>query len=272
MQLLRFIQGFPPAWISRDERAIRRRLELRDAPLVYPPGGIGLIWSAKSACTTAILWYFAHAGVLEAAMRHDHWPHRYRLDVLPTLDRYREWLKSADLAGLRFVRVIRDPHARAVSSFRHALRYGYEDERIAQVLGIAVAERGLSFEEFLDYLMKIDIDRCNLHHRQQWQAIEQRLDDVTVINADREPLLDALYAFADPGPAARELLAGEMTRVAAMHHARRAGTAGDASRTVFRREATGGAWPDYADFLTASTRAKIARIYAADFAAYADHL
>ncbi|HMN85455.1 MAG: hypothetical protein KF849_11950 [Rhizobiaceae bacterium] len=275
MRLLQIIQGLgvrPPGSPSRAERTILREVQAESGPLVYPPGGFGLIWSAKSACTTAILWYFAHVGVLEAAMRHNHWPHRYRVDVLPHLDRVKEWVRQRDLADLRWVRVIRDPYARAVSSYRHALRYGYENERIEKTLGFSVATRGFSFDEFLTHLARINITRCNLHHRQQRNPIEDHVRDVTVINADRRPLLEALYEFADPGPAARELLAGEMKRVAAMHHARRAAVEDDRSRQVFTLEETAGAWPDYGAFLNADTRARIERIYHADFRAYATFL
>ncbi|MBZ0228947.1 MAG: sulfotransferase family 2 domain-containing protein [Bauldia sp.] len=273
LRLIREISKGPQAGRGpASSRVLLRYMAHEPRPLIYPPGGIGLIWSAKSACTTAVLWYLGRAGLLEEALRYHSWPHRYRMDILPNLEAYRHWLQTADLTALRWVRVIRDPQARAVSSYRHALRFGYENEKIERRTGLAVAERGFSFDEFLDYLLKIDVRKCNLHHRQQWYPLEKRLKRVQVVNVDKEPLLDTLYAFADPGPEARALLASEMARIAKVHHASRTLVEADCSSVVFQQPATNGQWPDNEAFLNAGTRAKIARIYAKDFSAYAPYL
>ena len=83
-------------------------------PLLFPPRGVGLIWSAKSACTTSILWYLAVAGLLKEALAYDPWPHNYRQKVLPESARYQAWLMNTDPHKLAWVRVIRDPYKHAV--------------------------------------------------------------------------------------------------------------------------------------------------------------
>ncbi|MGE0653919.1 MAG: hypothetical protein AB7P12_19555, partial [Alphaproteobacteria bacterium] len=47
-------------------------------PLLLGEGKIGIVWSAKSACTTVLLWYLWHRDLLHAARAHHNWPHRFR--------------------------------------------------------------------------------------------------------------------------------------------------------------------------------------------------
>ena len=241
-------------------------------PLLFPPGAIGLIWSAKSACTTAVLWFFANAGLLEASVGYHSWPHRYRIRELPKSDMYNRWLADGDPHAIRWVRVIRDPYARAVSSYRHALRHRYADAVIERVLDLRASERGFSFAEYLEFLRRIDIAVCDVHYRRQWHPLEQEASQVRIVNADRVPLLDALCRIAEPDPAAAALMHREIARIASFHRAQRVTVDDDCSQTVFRPAAAAGSWPDYRAFLNAATRASIAEIYAKDFEAYADEL
>ena|SRR3990167_1118311 len=249
---------------------LARLMKKESRPLVYPPGGIGLISSAKSACTTAVLWYFAIADLLDEAVKYDPWPHKFRIEKLLPSEVYQGWLKS-DLTGLLWVRVIRDPYLRAVSSYRHVLRHDIQDAAIHDTLGISITDRGLSFVEFLEYLQGLNVAECNPHLMQQWHPIE-RYVKVSVVNADRCDLLQALYAFADPGATGRKMLESEIERIARQHHSRRLGPSGDCSTTVLRRQDAQGAWPDYIDFLSPPTRRLIERIYTKDLTAYARFL
>lgn len=233
--------------------------------LIYPPGGIGLIWSPKSACTTAILWYLAHIGHLKDAIAFNSWPHEYRMRVLPVLDEYRRWSTECNRSHLRWVRVIRCPYRRAVSSYRHVLRYGFENAGLDKFLGLPVAERGFSFAEFLGYLRNLDIESCDPHLKQQYHGFESGMSAARVVNADSGPLLMALYDFADPGEAARPLLEAEIDRLARTHHARRVVRHQDCSCEVFDALGAIGDWPDYSAFLNRQTRSNIEAIYRTDF-------
>ena len=55
------------------------------------------------------------------------------------------------------------------------------------------------------------------------------------------------------------------------HHVRKVAIAEDCAATSFSMSQACGHWPAYGSFLNASTRGKIATIYAADLARYADH-
>lgn len=249
--------------------ALRTHLNNSPVPLLFPPRGLGLIWSAKSACTTAILWYLSVAGFLEEALAYDSWPHKYREKVLPEIARYQEWLMNTDPRKLAWVRVIRDPYRRAISSFRHALQWA---NLYSQDLKLDPAQDGLSFDSFLSRLENSDIANCEIHFRQQHHPLEQAIRPAWVINADRRPLLQALLDLATPTTDARRRLEDEISRISSFHHARRRLNHGDVSKNPFSIPYTSQDWPEYENFLNASTRRKIERIYAADFSAYADFL
>jgi Sulfotransferase family len=252
--------------------ASRTHLKYSPAPLLFPLGGIGLIWSAKSACTTSILWYFAIAGLLKEALAYDPWPHKYSQKVLPDSARYRAWLMNADPRKLAWVRVIRNPYKRAVSSFRHVLRYSDNNNSFRQDLGLNLSQDSLSFDSFLSKLETVDITACDIHFRQQHHPLERSIRPARTINADREPLLDALLDFATPTQDVRLDLDAEISRISSFHHAHRGLNHGDVSKTPFKMPFMSQDWPAYESFLNDSTRRKIERIYAADFSAYSEFL
>ena len=239
-------------------------------PLIYPPGEIGLIWSAKSACTTSLLWYLAIAGLLEEAIKFNPWPHRFREDVLSKHPVYKGWIDECDPHALRWIRVIRDPYNRAVSSYRQALRSNSGNAKMENFLGHKLQRLGFSFVEVLEYLSSIDIGKCDGHHREQWSPLERLVTPSRIVNADREPLLDTLLAIAAPSKKAiRSRLSEEVERIASGHHARRSNEYGDSASVVFHKSATEGLWPDYDAFVDAKTRPMIRQIYTKDCEAYA---
>ena len=246
-------------------------------PLVLGPEKLVVIWSAKSASTTVLLWYFWHCGLLEAARLFGHWPHLFRNRVLYAADYYRAWVGEVDITW-RWLRVVRDPCKRAVSSYRHALQHGYEDGKMTRVMRRRVAaSEGFSFEFFLDYLSRIDIAACNLHHRQQVHPIEKLVTPSEVINVDKSDLMEQLRAIdATLGKPEEsvEVLHEAIAGISDIHHARHILDDTDHAGTQFRaaQAQTSESWPGYGCFLGKSTCAKIARIYAADFACYADYL
>jgi hypothetical protein len=251
-------------------------------PLINPVEGFGVLWSAKSGSKAAKLWYFARVGLLGEAADYPEpgrpRPHQFQNEVVSNRPFYKEWLEKTDPSRLAWLRVIRDPYNRAISSYRHALRHGYEDSKIRHCLGLKIADRGLSFAEFLEYLLAIDIADCNLHHSQQWHMIEQCVALSKVVNLDKEQLLDALEVFerelglAQLDPAIRERMLVEWGRDSRRYHKRLEAESGAHAETRFTREEAGDAWPGYEAFLSKDTRRKIERIYTKDFAAYADCL
>jgi len=78
------------------------------------------------------------------------------------------------LENWSYIKVVRDPVMRCISSYRHALKHGYEDSKISRVLGRPLDHRqGFSYREFIDYLERINLDRCNTHHRFQMHTLDR---------------------------------------------------------------------------------------------------
>ncbi len=237
-------------------------------------GKIGIVWSAKSACTTVLLWYLWHRDLLHAARAHHNWPHRFRNERLYSDEAYRTWAGQADGNGWTWLRVIRDPYRRAVSSYRHALRHGYEDGNMSRRLKRS-RDAGYSFEEFLDHLLGIDITICNLHHRQQFHPVERLVTPSRVVNADKVDLVQSLVEIGAGLATPREPLEALHAAVATIggwHNTRPSSVDRDVSAVALTQTDAAGEWPSYQCFLTKSTRAKVAKIYALDLSRYAAFL
>ena len=179
---------------------------------------------------------------------------------------------NTDPRKLAWVRVIRDPYKRAVSIFRHVLRYSHNNNSFRQDLGLDLSQDSLSFDSFLSKLEDVDITAGEVHFREQRHPLERSIHPTRIINADKEPLLDALLDFATPTQDVRLDLDAEISRISSFHHARRGLNHGDVSKTPFKMPFISQDWPEYESFLNDSTRRKIERIYAADFSAYSEFL
>jgi hypothetical protein len=245
-------------------------------PLLLGSARLGIIWSAKSACTTVLLWYLWHRNLLQAARAYGAWPHKFRNGVLYSDETYRMWASQAEAGGWTWLRVIRDPYKRTVSSYRHAVLNGYEDRKMARRLKRPIPEGGgYSFEEFLDYLLRIDVSICNLHHKQQFHPLEERVTPRRIINVDRDDLMQALAAIdaeLERPQEPVEALRAAVAEIGSAHHARYLSSGRDFSAVALTRQDAVGEWPAYACFLNDSTREKIAKIYAVDLGRYSAFL
>jgi len=263
---------------SDDASSSIKDLKWRPPPLINRTERFGVLWSGKAGSMAVTFWFLARLGLLDAARQYGRNPHNYRIDVLLKDPTYQAGVAACDPAALRWLRIIRSPYKRAVSSYRHVVRHGFDDAEIEKHLSISIPESGLSFQEFLDYLLAIDVVTCNVHYRQQWHPLEARVVPRRVVNIDEENLLAALDAFeSDLGlpplaPATRATLLAELERESTRHH-KPLDMNDSVAETRFRRSDSEGNWPGYEMFLTnEAARRKIERIYAKDFAAYANFL
>jgi hypothetical protein len=148
-------------------------LNTEPQPLIDPSRKLALLWSAKAGCTFATKWFFAQLNILDAALFYDPWVHNYRADVFYKSKTYQDALPNLIKENYVFIKFVRSPFSRAVSSYIHALRYEYENERLERFFGRKITDdNGFSFEEFVNYLMSLDIFHCNIHHMLQLHPIE----------------------------------------------------------------------------------------------------
>ncbi|GCE93080.1 hypothetical protein NIES46_11290 [Arthrospira platensis NIES-46] len=138
-------------------------------PLYNESLNLTLIFSARSACSFAVKWFFYHAGLYQEVESYHRFPHRYRSEVFNKNPEYRKHIREVDgILNSNIVCLSRNPFSRAVSSYIYALQAKYDNQKISKFLGININKRQtLSFYEFVQYLKSLDIRNCNIHHQLQ---------------------------------------------------------------------------------------------------------
>ncbi|MEM8937334.1 MAG: sulfotransferase family 2 domain-containing protein [Pseudomonadota bacterium] len=250
----------------------RRLLLCESPPVIATEQKFVMVWSPKSACSTAMIWFFQVIGVADKARAFDNFPHLYRIRVHYPSAYHRNALRT-DISDFHILRIIRDPYQRAVSSYRHALRDGFENRRLSAFLGRPVTKKtGCTFDEFLAYLATIDIEKANPHIAQQRHPIEAQRPPTFTVNVSEENLLSRLNAFEETASLPRTDFR-KVPWIEQLEHGRKAGQAGyddDVGKIKFSREEArpGGAWPSAVAFLTHKRRDIIAQIYRTDIDHY----
>jgi len=257
-------------WAAVDTAAWFQALKSTERPLIDPQGRFIVLFSAKAACSSVVIWFLHQIGLAAEARAVSDWPHHYRIDHYYQRPDYLAARQAVQPGAVTVLRVVRDPVERAASSFRHALGLSYARDSIRTKLGIDTDLDGLSFERYIDFLELEDLNYCDPHHRRQKHVLESLRAPDVVINASRQDLFVELNAFErrlglthTDFPALawiHELQAGRVPHNVA--------TPGDAYRLVLTREqAQRGPWPQ--GLITADARRRLERLYAEDVALYA---
>ncbi|MGB7256525.1 MAG: sulfotransferase family 2 domain-containing protein [Pseudolabrys sp.] len=241
-------------------------------PLIDPDKKMLVVFSQKAACTNVLVWFFHHLGHAKAAREYHYWPHEYRNYVYYFSELYRK-AYDLDFSAFKVIRIIRDPYDRAVSSFRHVVRFGLVDDTLVKTLRYrTIASKGMSFSEFLDLLEETDLTTCNPHYCLQRHPIEDALPVHHLINVTAENLFARLNDVeADLGLERTDLANSSWIR--RLRHHNRPGKELDAESDLYAHrltqdQARNGPWPDYEALLTPPARERIARLYAVDIKAY----
>lgn len=247
--------------------SVRKMVLLDPIPLLLPDAKLMVLFSAKSACTSVVIWFLNHLGHAKAARDYANWPHFYRNEVYYKSKAFRHaW--GTPLREYRLVKVMRDPFQRAASSFRHLVRHIEMDPSVGAFLQRDdLEEKGLSFDEFLRFLEASDVSAVNPHYKLQRHPIEDRLRVRHLINVSQEDLFARLNEVErDVG-----LPVTDFSALAWIHEAQDGrgvpyfeSDEDISGRRFMRNEAYHGPWPSPGTLLTAEARSRIARIYAAD--------
>lgn len=260
----------PPSGATNTEMG--RLLWAAPQPLINPHAKLLVIFSQKSACTNVAIWFFHHLGHATAARHFNLWPHAYRSNVYYFSELYRK-AYGLDFSKFKVVRVVRDPYERAVSSFRHVLRYRFADAAIAKRVRYRnIATKGLSFSAFLDFLETQDLTDCDPHYSLQRHPIEDRLPVHHLINVSTQDLYMRLSEVeTDLGLTQSNIAGHPWVRRLRQHNrpAKELSGVTDAYTQLFTREhAHKGPWPRDEALLTPQARERIDRLYAVDIDAY----
>ena len=267
-------------WLNRFNN--RHRISAIDLktpprPLLDLPHRTVVSWSAKSACTHVLIWHLQRVGLLTQAQEHHHWPHRFRealYEDCHVIRQARGELLNKGGRNWTYVKIVRDPANRCVSSFRHALKHGYEDEKISRVLEKTVsAKQGFSFQTFLEYLSKIDIQKCNIHHKIQTHPLDFIAFHTTyLVNIDKVDLgtsLNAIDRAQGYCPDQSDSRAHAAIKSASSRHApEQSGNSPESSsvwQTPLKTSDSLESWPKSSELLTDAARQQIAQIYHVDY-------
>jgi len=173
------------------------KIDRRPKPMVSHQHRFVVVWSPKSACTSATIWFMTANDHLDAMQAYGRWPHDYRIQVYYHLPEITKGM-GGDLLDYFYLKIIRDPFSRVVSSFKQGIHTGYLNNNLARYLGRQVDDtHGYSFTEFLDYLETIDLANTNPHHGLQRHPVEDVRDMDCVINVSTEDLYEGLNRFED---------------------------------------------------------------------------
>jgi hypothetical protein len=240
-------------------------------PLIHPGARMIVVFSAKSACSVVVTWFFHQLGHARAAADYHHWPHRYRAEVYYRSQLYQKALQE-DLSGYAVVKVMRDPFERAASSYRHALSTGYADRKLAAVLGRSdFREKGYSFAEYIDFLEQSNLEACDMHHRIQRHPVESVLPVRHLIDITREDLHARLQEVeAELGLPRTDFESGDWSRKIYQRGSpgRGASDAGAYEKRFNQRDARHGPWPSPGALLGPEARRRLASLYAIDIEGY----
>ncbi len=168
-------------------------------PLISRSAPLVVAWTPKTACSHVLQWFLATEGMLEAALAHDPWPHKYRRDIYGNTLGYRARALMLAAGGTRrktLLRVTRNPRNRVVSIFRHALRARFLWADIHQTIGVNPPHDGLSFAEFASYMAQSNM-RQDQHLMPQSRPIwDLNFKRIITVNIDTDDLDTALANIA----------------------------------------------------------------------------
>ncbi|MCF8233850.1 MAG: sulfotransferase family protein [Bacteroidales bacterium] len=140
-------------------------------------------WSPKAGCTVAVKMFFEHMGLLDKANQYSNHVHDYRQHVFYE----HNTVSLDDLLNPDYFsfKIVRNPYARVVSSYLHIMKHIHIPRiprlgilRIkAEIMGqLNLYNADISFSQFIDYLLKIDIINCNNHMAQQYRLYEDGIE------------------------------------------------------------------------------------------------
>lgn len=190
-------------------------------PLISETLPFLLLWSQKAASTVVLKWFFLKAGLLEEALRYNSFVHVFETEIFKKRPSYAHAVKKAlENDGLPVLKFVRDPAARAFSSYlflNRPLLYSLTDDpafywrrRALQYARGANApvDSIFSFTEFLSWLNEEARPDIDGHLAPQYTKIEEQLG--TRLQIYRAEMLDEAIAeietrFALPRTSDEEL-------------------------------------------------------------------
>ena len=240
-------------------------------PLVDPRGRMMLFWMHRCGSTTAQLWFFEMAG-----WRKSRTPGKPASVLTPMwyaehAEIYRDLKPFYDNPAFLKVAAVRNPLSRAVSAFSVVTDTisGAQWNAVSRAIRNPDPEKRLTFNEFLDYLERIDLAKANYHWRMQTASdwYEKKLPGVSLVRLESmQADLDRLAARLGRPPLAMQRSSATSKTERDLRDIDVTNLHRDDFARIFGRDRRGVIqFPDYRHFLNPETTARIAKLYARDF-------
>ena len=268
MKLSTYIDRQWMRW-NPDKRArIQHACKGPNHPLFLEKKDVAVMWSAKAGCTFAVKWFLLQRGELEQALAYSSWIHDYRTQVYRKSEAYQAGVHRAEYGKFRYLKLVRNPFARAVSSYLHMVRTVGDHTFHApfnEFLGRDIeGTDGATFSDFCNFLLATDTARCDVHYRRQAHPME--VDGL--IDLDHVIHLENLAAELAPVARHYGLKDYSVDELSASHHnTRRDQSEAFVGDQVFRRTEED-VYPDFRAFYNDELTGKVRQIYSQDFARY----
>jgi hypothetical protein len=253
---------------SRKRGRIHQVCKGPNHPLFLEDRDVAIIWSAKSGCTFAVKWFLLQRGELQGAQEYSNWIHDYRTGVYRPSEHYMAGVHRAEFGKMRYIRLVRDPYSRTVSSYLHMIRTVGDQNfhrPFNEFLGRDIeAGQGVSFAEFCDFLEATDVAHCDVHYRQQAHPLETS----KLIDIDHVVHLEKLERELPPLVERYGLLPASIAELSASHHNTVRAEATEFAGDQLLRRTEDDIYPSYHAFYNDQLASRVRTIYAEDFARY----
>lgn len=220
---------------------------------------LGLIWSAKAGCTFTSKWFYYQVGHLEKALSFQ-WVHRYRgryvnNEIANKSDEYLE----KQIKETNFIKIVRNPYTRAVSSYFHATKH------INKYRSLADLSPAFSFAEFVDVMGRRDISSVDIHFRSQTHLFERE----NIITPYRIIKIEESFSSLPLLEKELNLAPSNLTELKDSHHYLKKNTEGEKCfNTPFTKKDMENRVPPYHCFYNDELLDKVYKLYQVDFERY----
>ena len=124
-----------------------------------------VIWQAKSGCTSVNKMFFEEEGLLEEALNHNPWIHKYRQIYSNRPDIKKKKSFAIKNKNTKWIQFTVNPYRRAVSSYIHCSKDLHCPIPSSMIECFKMDNHNFSFRQFLAYLL--ENKQSNIHFNSQ---------------------------------------------------------------------------------------------------------
>jgi len=238
--------------LSKNRLIIMSTRDFKLTPLYAENFPFLIFYSFKAGSSSIIKWFLFQIGKFEEGKTaiHQYLYGNYFLQQ----DYRNKLLKEMFTGNKQWLKVVRNPYMRAVSSFLHVLKY--------QNIIDNNQKRGCSFKEFLYYLKKLNIKTVDQLFRQQYLQNEEKYMKYIHLEkfSDEIRLLEQKYQL--PTSPLEEIT------YTWHHNADKMGIEGDFANKTLTKESFKHPLPTYNSFYDEENLRLVKEIYKDDFIYY----